>query len=65
MENNFTWNKWSERKPEEGQSVIVVIKDQLFKGSLSFRFMGGAIISHVEFGIEDILDNTYWIEWPE
>lgn len=66
IDPNFTWNRWSERKPEEGQPIIVVVRDiEIGKRATRIIHFGNALISLIECNPKSVLDNTYWIEFPE
>lgn len=63
MENK--WIKWTERKPKEGEPVIVILCDYTY-GNPAYQllFMGDAIISMVESSWKNRIDGVYWIELP-
>lgn len=59
------WIKWVERKPKDGEPVIVILCDYTY-GNPAYKilFMGGAILSMIDERWRRRLDEVYWIELP-
>lgn len=59
------WIKWTERKPKEGEPVVVVFCVYSHgKPAYNFLSIGTAVPDTFEIWWKDRIDGVYWIELP-